>query len=50
VDLSSSIPKGNYSAKAIYPLNQKFSLKPNQIVELTLQPRVPVIITLVKDK
>ncbi len=48
-DLRKSLPKGNFTAKALYPAKQQF-LQKNQVeIELDVPARLPVIITLTKQ-
>jgi lysophospholipase L1-like esterase len=49
-DLKKSLPQGRYSYRALYPAEQKFKLRNELAVELEIPSRVPVIITLDKQK
>ena len=50
VSLKKTLPAGEYSCSALYPVNQKFNKKNNLGVELKVPARVPVIITFDKNK
>ena len=50
VDLRKSLPKGKFTAYALYPAKQKFLHKNQYEIELEIHARIPVIISLSKQK
>ena len=50
VDLRKSLPKGKFTAYALYPAKQKFLHKNQYEIELEIPARIPVIISLSKQK
>ena len=49
VDLRKSLPKGKFTAYALYPAKQKFLHKNQYEIELEIPARIPVIISLSKQ-